>query len=125
MLAKHNLSPKAVKGIATVDRKKDEPALLALAEQRGWPLAIYTAEELDAVPGIANPSEIVMRHVGTRGVAEPAALKAAGAAHLLVEKQIYTEPGAGRSMTMAVARIPFSPRPETANAGQPTGTNHG
>jgi cobalt-precorrin 5A hydrolase len=125
LLAKHNLSLKAVKGLATVDRKKDEPALLALAEQRGWPLAIYTAEELDAVPGIANPSEIVMRHVGTRGVAEPAALKAAGAAHLLVEKQIYTEPGAGRSMTMAVARIPFSPRREAANAGRTTGVNCG
>ena len=115
LLAKHNLSPKAVKGLATVDRKKDEPALLALAERRGWPLAIYTAEELDAVPGIENPSEVVMRHVGTRGVAEPAALKAAGAERLLVGKQIYTEPGAGRSMTLAIARIPLSPRREVSN----------
>jgi hypothetical protein len=29
---------------------------------------------------------------------------------LLVPKQIYTEPGAGRSMTAAVARIPFTAR---------------
>ncbi len=50
------------------------------------------------------------KHVGSRGVAEPAALRAAGATRLLVPKQIYTEPGAGRSMTFAVARVPFAPR---------------
>jgi cobalt-precorrin 5A hydrolase len=69
------------------------------------------------VPGIATPSDVVKRHVGSRGVAEPAALKAAGAGRLLVEKQIYTEPGAGRSMTFAVARIPFPPRSSTPSAG--------
>ena len=39
------------------------------------------------------------RFVGSRGVAEPAALIAAGAERLLVPKQTYTEDGAGRSMT--------------------------
>jgi cobalt-precorrin 5A hydrolase len=46
--------------------------------------------------------------VGTRAVAEPAALRAAGADRLLVPKQVYTEPGAGRAMTLAVARVPCS-----------------
>jgi cobalt-precorrin 5A hydrolase len=32
---------------------------------------------------------------------------------LLVAKQVYTEPGAGRSMTLAVARVPFPPRAQT------------
>jgi cobalt-precorrin 5A hydrolase len=62
------------------------------------------------VPGIENPSETVKRHVGSRGVAEPAALLAAGAQALLVPKQSYTEPDAGRSMTLAVARILFPKR---------------
>jgi len=110
ILASHKLSAKSVKEIATVAKKSDEPAFLELSERRGWPLRIYEAEELDAVPGIENPSNTVKQFVGTRGVSEPAALLAAGASNLLVPKQIYTEPGAGRSMTMAVARIPFSPR---------------
>ena len=70
----------------------------------------YPADQLDVVPGIENPSEVVKRHVGTRAVAEPAALLAAGASKLLVAKQTYTETGADRSMTLAVARIPFASR---------------
>jgi cobalt-precorrin 5A hydrolase len=110
LLQAHSLSIKSVREIATVTKKADEPALLTLSERYGWPLRIFTAEELDAVPGIENPSETVMRFVGTRGVSEPAALLAAGANTLLVPKQVYTEPGAGRSMTMAVARVPFAAR---------------
>jgi cobalt-precorrin 5A hydrolase len=45
----------------------------------------------------------VKKHVGTRGVAEPAAILAGG--ELVVPKQVYTEEGAGRSMTLAVSRI--------------------
>jgi cobalt-precorrin 5A hydrolase len=117
LLATHGLSPKSVKAIATIDKKKDEPAFLALAERYRWPMHIFPAEELDGVPGIENPSETVKRHVGSRGVAEPAALLVAGAHKLLVPKQSYTEPGAGRSMTLAVARIPFPKRKTEAMNG--------
>jgi cobalt-precorrin 5A hydrolase len=110
VLGRNHLSLKSVKALATIDKKKDEAGILALAERFGWPLEIYTAEELDAVSGIENPSETVMRYVGTRGVAEPAALLCASATRLLVSKEIYTEPDAGRSMTLAVARVPFSKR---------------
>jgi len=54
----------------------------------------------------------VKQFVGTRGVSEPAALLASQATELVVPKAIYTEPGAGRSMTFAVARIPFPKRKE-------------
>jgi len=110
LLARHRLSARAVAALATIDRKGDEEALVALAAARGWPLRLFTADALDAVPGIENPSATVQRHVGTRGVAEPAALLAAGAASLVVPKQVYTEPGVGRSLTFAVARIPHLPR---------------
>jgi cobalt-precorrin 5A hydrolase len=115
LLIEHGLSGKSVKEVATIDKKSDEPGLLALCEKRRWPLRTYTAEELDRVPA-PSPSEAVRRHVGTRGVCEPAALLASGAQGLLVEKQVYTEPGAGRSMTLAVARIPFPFRREGPNA---------
>jgi cobalt-precorrin 5A hydrolase len=105
LLAKHNLSPKSVARIATIDLKRDEPALNAL----GLPMVTYSARELDAVP-VPTPSETVKRHVGTRGVAEPAALLAAGGGALVVPKQVYTEMGAGRSLTLAVARLSFPGR---------------
>ncbi len=117
LLAKSGLSPKSVKTVASIDKKSDEPAIIELGHRHDWPLRFFTAEELDEVVGIENPSETVKRHVGTRGVAEPAALKAAGAERLLVPKQTYTEPGAGRSMTFAVARIPFPPRRQESNHG--------
>ena len=114
LLLAHGLSIKSVKALASIDKKGDEPALLSLAERHAWPLQLWTAEQLDAVPGIERPSEMVKRHVGTRGVCEPAALLSAGAARLLVPKQVYSEPDAGRSMTLAVARIPFATREVTA-----------
>jgi len=111
--ATHGLSEKCVRLLATIDKKADEPALLELSEQRGWPLATFTAEALDALgveQGVTNPSERVKTFVGTRGVCEPAALIAAGASRLLVPKQRYTEVSAGRSMTLAIAEIPFAKR---------------
>jgi cobalt-precorrin 5A hydrolase len=110
LLDRHGLSVKSVKAVASVDKKNDEAAILELARTLGCALRFFSAEELDGVAGIENPSETVKKYVGTRGVAEPSALLAAGASTLLVPKQTYTEPGAGRSMTFAVARIPFATR---------------
>jgi cobalt-precorrin 5A hydrolase len=104
ILTAGRLATGSVRELATVDLKGDEAGILALAGRLGCPVRTFTAAELDATPGIENPSERVSRLVGTRGVAEPAALRAAGASRLLLAKQVYTEPGAHRSMTLAVAR---------------------
>jgi cobalt-precorrin 5A hydrolase len=109
LLARHRLALASVREIATIALKAGEPALRALAERLACPLRLFGSAELDAAPGVETFSETVRRHVGTRAVAEPAALLASGASRLLVPRQIYTEPGAGRSMTLAAARIPFSP----------------
>ncbi len=109
LLARHRLALASVREIATIELKAGEPALRALAERLACPLRLFGSAELDAAPGVETSSETVRRHVGTRAVAEPAALLASGAGRLLVPRQIYTEPGAGRSMTLAAARIPFSP----------------
>jgi len=119
LLAEHGLSPKSVKAIASIDKKKDELAFLGLSEKYQWPLVVYTAEHLESVQGMQNPSDVVKKHVGTPGVAEPSALLAAGATELVVPKRIYTEPGAGRSMTFAVARVPFAKR--QVNVGHAAG----
>src|SRR5262249_48847383 len=73
--------------LASATVKADEPALLALAERHGWHTVFYSPEELADVPA-PNPSAVVAKCIGTPGVAEPAALLAAGAERLLVEKQV-------------------------------------
>ena len=87
--------------LATQAYKADEPALLALTGARGWSLRLYPAERLAAVV-VPNPSTRVAREVGTPSVAEAAALLAAGANELLVEKHAYR--GAdGKGVTLALA----------------------
>ena len=43
----------------------------AVARGRGWETVFFPSEELAAVSGVPNPSEVVARCVGTPGVAEP------------------------------------------------------
>ncbi|KEF42345.1 MAG: precorrin-3 methylase [Cyanobium sp. CACIAM 14] len=75
-LASQELAGEAVAGLASIDRKGDEPALLALAERRGWPMRLYDSATLAAV-SVPHPSEAVAREMGTPSVAEAAALQAA------------------------------------------------
>ncbi|WP_416233176.1 precorrin-3B C(17)-methyltransferase [Cyanobium gracile] len=107
-LAQQGLAPEAVAGLASIDRKGDEPALLALAEQHGWPLRLYDAATLAAVT-VPHPSEAVAREMGTPSVAEAAALQAAWEAaseapRLLLEKRIgRAATGERGAATLAVA----------------------
>ncbi len=99
-LRRHGLASAAVACVASVDIKADEPAIQALAAHLQAPARFFTAEELEAeAPRLRNPSEIVFRAVGCHGVAEGAALAAAGEeATLIVEKT------RDRRATCAVAR---------------------
>lgn len=104
-LARAGLDPSAVSVLATIDKKRDEPAILALAARNGWPVAFFSAEALSGVP-VKGLSETVRRHIGTPAVAEAAAMLAADTApeDLLLVKQIYW----GRdekSATVAIARM--------------------
>lgn len=81
------LSPLAVAGAATVALKKDEPGLLAFCEEQGWPLKVFSPEELAAQPGAFTPSPFVQKVAGVDNVCERAAAAAAGPApRLLVQK---------------------------------------
>ena len=90
-----------ITAFATVDRRRDEPGLLAVIREHGAPLYCYLAAELDTVD-VPHPSESVRGHVGTRSVAEAAALLAArelGGGSLVVPKQ------RGEHVTVAVAAL--------------------
>ena len=63
-------------GIATIDRKRDEPALVALAARWRLPRLTYSAEELENVSGTYSNSDFVRQTVGIGNVCERAAVLA-------------------------------------------------
>ena len=106
VLKRFRLSPLSVRCVATVNRKADEAGLLDLARAWKVPLKFYAPEELNAIsegtPGLSPDSPHAVKHLGVRGVAEPAALRAGGeGARLIVPKQKIG------NVTVAVARGPF------------------
>ena len=109
------LAPGAVACVASLDLKADEDAVLALAAHLGVPARFFTAAELEAEAArLANPSDVVFREVGCHGVAEGAALAAAGkAGELIVEKTT------SKRATCAVSRAPGVIDPE--KTGRPRG----
>lgn len=104
-LASAGLGRPAVRVMATIDRKRDEPAIGDLAALRGWPLRYFSAAALAEVE-VARPSARVQSRTGTPAVSEAAALLAAGAdrSGLLVEKQ-KRRGSDGKWATVAIARM--------------------
>jgi cobalamin biosynthesis protein CbiG len=96
--AGHGLAPPSLGVVATASLKADEPGLREFAAAHGVPLRAFGLDELAAVGPLPTPSEAVRARVGVAGVAEPAAMLAAGTRTLLVPKQ------RGTRVTMAVAR---------------------
>jgi cobalt-precorrin 5A hydrolase len=104
VMAEHRLSPSSLAAVATVMLKIDEPGLLDFARSRGLPLVAFPIEQIADYPGIETPSERVRSKIGLPAVAEPSALRAAGATRLLVSKQ------KGPGVTLALARRPSDHR---------------
>ncbi|WGF86998.1 cobalamin biosynthesis protein [Marinivivus vitaminiproducens] len=99
VLARRGIDRQRIAVVASIDAREDEPAVLEVAALLGAATRFYPAETLEAMtPRLAHPSDRVFRHVGCHGVAEAAALAAAGeAAVLQVEKTV------GRGCTVAIA----------------------
>ena len=93
----NGLNIRAVREVATIDLKGNEPGLIACCEARGWPIRLYTAGQLAAVPGEFSDSEFVKAAVGVGNVCERAALAEGG--RLAVPKT------AGGGVTVAVAEM--------------------
>lgn len=113
-LAEAGIVPGALAGIATLDLKADEAAILALARAWDVPLRLFDAAALEAeTPRLASPSEVVFAEVGCHGVAEAAALAAIGA-----EGQLVVTKRKSAQATVALAR---APQPLAALAGRARG----
>jgi cobalt-precorrin 5A hydrolase / precorrin-3B C17-methyltransferase len=99
-LVSEGLARGAIACVASIDVKADEPAIHSLAAHLGVPARFFSADELNAEAArLRTPSALVLREVGCPGVAEAAALRAAGAeGELVIAKTIR-----GRT-TCALAR---------------------
>jgi len=104
-LASVDASLNDVTAAASIDKKADEAGMLEVCEQHGWPLTFYPAEQLCTV-AVPNPSEVVMRYMGTPSVGEAAAILCADSNqdHLIVEKFKYRSPDDGKHVTVSVCK---------------------
>jgi cobalt-precorrin 5A hydrolase/precorrin-3B C17-methyltransferase len=113
-LAEAGLAEGALAGVFSIDLKADEPALHAAAEALDVPARFFDAARLAAeTPRLVNPSELVFREVGCHGVAEGAALAAAGPEGELVVPKVKSA-----HATCAIAKAPGPIRP----TGRPRGS---
>lgn len=82
--SRHHLAPQSIRSLASIDLKRDEPGLLQFADRNGYAINFFSPAQLNDVDGIST-SMAVFRATGAKGVAEPAAMLAAGG-RLLVNK---------------------------------------
>ncbi|KRA16657.1 cobalamin biosynthesis protein [Pseudomonas sp. Root569] len=74
-LAEGGIERKRISALASLDRKQDEPGLVALAHLLGLPLQCFNAEQLAGYEHrLSHKSAVAFAHVGCYGVAESAAL---------------------------------------------------
>lgn len=98
-LRQSGLDARRILRIASIDRKKDEAAIVRLAEELGVPFMTFSADELSLAEGEFSASEFVRSRVGVDNVCERSAVCAAGKGAVKVLKK-QAECG----MTLAVAR---------------------
>lgn len=99
-LADSGLARDSLAAVASIDLKADETAIHAVASHFGVPARFFSAATLEEeAPRLKNPSDVVFAEVGCHGVAEGAALAAAGSDSELVFAKIKS-----KGVTAAIAR---------------------
>ncbi len=91
-------SPLSVASVASVEQKKNEAAIISLAEFYKIPFETFCAEELMALPGNFTTSSAALAAVGTDNVCERAALAASHGGYMVRLKCKY------QGITFALAR---------------------
>ena len=95
----HRLDLRCIARLASIEVKRDEAGLLEFAHRQKLAIEFYGSEQLNQVEGVGT-SAAVLKATGAKGVAEPAALLAAGPGSvLLVPKEKWPD------VTVAVAEM--------------------
>jgi cobalt-precorrin 5A hydrolase len=76
----------AVRELATVDLKANEPGLLSFSQRHGIPLRVIAKHQIEGRSWVSQPSDWVRQSVGLDGVCEPCALIASTRGRLVVPK---------------------------------------
>lgn len=104
MLDGLGIAPERVASVSSIDIKKDEAAILELAESLGCPARFYSAEELNSLEGEFTSSDFVRSVTDVDCVCERAAAASSGGGDFIVRKT------AGEGMTLAVCISEIRPR---------------
>ena len=92
-LAEGGIARQRITALASIDRKQDEPGLLALAQLLDLPLQCFSAQQLAGYEHrLSHKSALAFAHTGCYGIAESAALALAEhlaqrPARLLINRQ--------------------------------------
>ena len=93
------VSVMSLKALATIDIKRDEPAMKIFAESHNIPLVTFAADELNTLKGSFTASERVKYFTGTDNVCERSCVLCAGEGGVLLRsKCVYN------GITFALAR---------------------
>ena len=102
-----NINAASIVAVVTADIKADEPAIHALASLLAVPVRVFDRDALGAeTDRLETPSQVVFDEIGVHGVAEAAALAAAGPDG----KLIHPKAKSGNA-TMALAQAGTFPLP--------------
>jgi cobalt-precorrin 5A hydrolase len=89
--------------LASVELKREEAGLLALAQELGLALEFFGREAIGAVQdAVPTPSAVVEKHIGVKSVCEAAAILASRGGALIVPKR------SSANATVAIARTSFT-----------------
>lgn len=78
--------PQAIASVSSIDLKREEAAVLALAQAWRVPVHFYSAQQLEQVTGDFPRSDFVRRITGTDNVCQRAAAKASENGSCLLAK---------------------------------------
>lgn len=87
-MKKHALDPHSIARIGSIELKKDEEAIKALAKQLEVPFEVLSKEAISEVEGLFEGSSFVKQNIGVTCVAEPAAYLL-GAREVILPKEKY------------------------------------
>ena len=93
----------SLKALASIDIKRDEPAMKLFAEKHNIPFITFTASQLQSLTGKFTSSQRVLEIVGTDNVCERACVLAGGEGAVLMRSKFVYE-----NSTFALARCKLS-----------------
>ena len=103
-LAGHAYWPEAVRGVASIDLKKEETGIVMLCRERGWDFVTFGKEKLNSLSGTFSQSPFVRSVTDVDCVCERAALCAARGGTLTGGKTVY------HGVTTAIAQDAWTVR---------------